>query len=72
MSRIGKAPIQLPANVSVEVSKGNLVTVKGANSTLTQQVHPDIKVNVEDGLITSCALQNNHVTGPCMVYIALS
>ncbi len=52
MSRIGKAPIQLPANVSVEVSKGNLVTVKGANSTLTQQVHPDIKVNVEDGLIT--------------------
>jgi large subunit ribosomal protein L6 len=52
MSRIGKAPIQLPAGVSIDVSKGNLVTVKGAKGTLTQQVDPDIKLNVEDGVLS--------------------
>jgi large subunit ribosomal protein L6 len=52
MSRIGKAPIQLPEGVSIDVSKGNLVTVKGAKGTLTQQVDPDIKLNIEDGVLT--------------------
>lgn len=51
MSRIGKAPIALPAKVEVEVSKGNLVTVKGPKGTLTQQVDMDINVAVEDGKI---------------------
>jgi large subunit ribosomal protein L6 len=51
MSRIGKAPIALPAKVEVEVSKGNLVTVKGPKGTLTQQVDMDIAVAVEDGTI---------------------
>jgi len=52
MSRIGKAPIQLPAGVSIDITKGNLVTVKGAKGTLTQQVAPDIKLNVEDGVLS--------------------
>ncbi|MBK7096486.1 MAG: 50S ribosomal protein L6 [Saprospiraceae bacterium] len=52
MSRIGKAPIQLPDGVSIDVTKGNLVTVKGAKGTLTQQVDPDIKLNIEDGVLT--------------------
>jgi large subunit ribosomal protein L6 len=52
MSRIGKAPIQLPEGVSIDVSKGNLVTVKGGKGTLTQQVDPDIKLNIEDGVLT--------------------
>jgi large subunit ribosomal protein L6 len=49
MSRIGKKPITLPANVSVSVASGNLVTVKGPKGTLSQQVDPDIKVDVNDG-----------------------
>ena len=51
MSRIGKMPIALPAKVELQVSKSNLVTVKGPKGTLTQQVDPDITVAVEDGQI---------------------
>lgn len=56
MSRIGKAPIEIPAGVTVTVSPENLVTVKGPKGTLTQQVNTDLTVSVEDGHI--------HVTRP--------
>ncbi len=51
MSRIGKAPIELPQGVAINVSKGNLVTVKGPKGELVQPVHPDISIGVEDGEI---------------------
>ena len=51
MSRIGKSPIALPSGVEVEISKGNLVTVKGPKGTLKQQVDMDISVAVADGII---------------------
>lgn len=47
MSRIGKAPIALPAGVTVQV-KENIVTVKGPKGELSQEVNPDITVKVED------------------------
>ena len=49
MSRIGKAPITIPAGVTITVTDKNLVTVKGPKGELTQQVNPDIKVSQEDG-----------------------
>ncbi|MCM1450818.1 MAG: 50S ribosomal protein L6 [Clostridium sp.] len=49
MSRIGKAPIAIPAGVEVTVSADNVVTVKGNKKTLQQAVNPDITVKVEDG-----------------------
>ena len=49
MSRIGKAPIEIPAGVTVTVDKDNVVTVKGPKGTLSQKVNPDLKVSVEDG-----------------------
>lgn len=49
MSRIGKAPISLPAGVEISVSKGNLVTVKGPKGTLEQQIDADLTLKVEDG-----------------------
>lgn len=49
MSRIGKALIKLPEKVEIEVSKGNLVTVKGPKGTLSEQIDPDLSVNIEDG-----------------------
>jgi large subunit ribosomal protein L6 len=52
MSRIGKMPIALPAKVELEVSKSNLVTVKGPKGTLKQQVDADITVAVENGQIS--------------------
>ncbi|CAN5611285.1 50S ribosomal protein L6 [soil metagenome] len=48
MSRIGKKPIDLPNNVTIEVAKDNLISVKGPKGTLTQAVDPDIKISVED------------------------
>ncbi|MDE6535481.1 MAG: 50S ribosomal protein L6 [Muribaculaceae bacterium] len=48
MSRIGKAPIALPAGVSVNVN-GNVVTVKGPKGELSETINPDLTVKVEDG-----------------------
>ena len=48
MSRIGKAPIAIPAGVTVEV-KDHVVTVKGKNGSLEQRINPDINVEVKDG-----------------------
>ncbi len=51
MSRIGKAPISLPQGVEINVSKGNLVSVKGPKGELSQQIDPDLTVEVENGEI---------------------
>ena len=40
MSRIGKAPIEIPAGVTVTLDAQNVVTVKGPKGTLTQKVNP--------------------------------
>lgn len=49
MSRIGKAPIAIPAGVTVTVDdKTNVVTVKGKRGELKQAVNPDLHVKVED------------------------
>ena len=36
MSRIGRMPIAIPANVTVTIADGNVVTVKGPLGTLTE------------------------------------
>ncbi|MBO3700078.1 50S ribosomal protein L6 [Roseivirga sp. E12] len=51
MSRIGNQPINLPAGVTVEVSAENVVTVKGPKGELTQEVNPEIKVSVNEGVV---------------------
>ncbi len=51
MSRIGNEPIDLPAGVTIDISKGNLVTVKGSKGELQQQIDPDMQIEVEDGVI---------------------
>ena len=38
MSRVGKAPITVPAKVTVTVDKGNLVKVAGPKGALSQQL----------------------------------
>lgn len=51
MSRIGKLPVNLPANVSVEVLPGNVLKVKGPLGEMSQKVDSDIKVTIEDNQI---------------------
>ena len=56
MSRIGRAPIAIPAGVEVKVDERNRITVKGPKGTLERDLVPQIKVEVEAGTI--------HVTRP--------
>lgn len=51
MSRIGKAPIAIPAGVTVTVS-GDVVTVKGPKGELSQKINPELQITVEDGHLT--------------------
>jgi large subunit ribosomal protein L6 len=52
MSRIGKLPIEVPAGVTINVSKENIVTVKGPLGTLTQKVDSDIEISLEKNVAT--------------------
>ncbi len=52
MSRIGKMPITVPAGVDVNITPDNVVTVKGPKGTLTQQMHADMSIKLEAGVIT--------------------
>jgi len=52
MSRIGNQPINLPDGVTVSVSAENVVTVTGAKGELSQEVNPEIKVSVNEGVIS--------------------
>ena len=51
MSRIGILPIDIPAGVTIEVDKENLVTVKGPKGEIAQQVDKNITVKVEDNQV---------------------
>lgn len=52
MSRIGKAPVNVPIGVQITISEKNLLTVKGPKGTLVQQIDPDMTVKQEDGVLT--------------------
>ncbi len=85
MSRIGLAPISIPSGVTIDVSKGNMVTVKGPKGELKQQVDPDLSVSIEDGTLSVArptdskrhksmhglyrSLMNNMVTGVTEGYV---
>ena len=50
MSRIGRKPINIPAGVDIKVDN-SVITVKGPKGTLTQKIHPNMTVNVADGIV---------------------
>lgn len=78
MSRVGKAPIQLPKGVSIDIS-GSTVAVKGPKGELSRTLHPEMAIAIEDGVLSvsrptdsrqhrslhglTRALLNNMVTG---------
>ena len=51
MSRIGRTPITVPAGVEVKVDEHNHITVKGPKGTLERTLVPQIKVDVDAGVI---------------------
>ena len=56
MSRIGRATITIPAGAEVKAEGNNHITVKGPKGTLERTLVPQIKVEVDAGVI--------HVTRP--------
>ena len=60
MSRIGRSPITVPAKVTVEVDQGNLVKVTGPKGTLTQQISPDLTIELNKVLFVLEAMKMQH------------
>jgi large subunit ribosomal protein L6 len=52
MSRIGNLPIEIPQGVTVDVASDNTLTVKGPVGELKQKIDPDIKVKMDNGIIS--------------------
>ncbi len=51
MSRIGRMPVSIPAGVTVDVKGDNVIHVKGPKGELTQQMHKDMLIAVEEGAV---------------------
>ena len=52
MSRIGRAPIAVPAGVEIKIEDHNVVTVKGPKGTLTQQFNANMALTMDNGVLT--------------------
>ena len=50
MARIANAPVTVPSGVTVSF-EGQQVTVKGGNGELTHQIHEDVSVSQDDGVV---------------------
>ena len=51
MSRIGRKPIDVPSGVDITI-RPELVTVKGPKGELSERIHRDITVSVDDAIVT--------------------
>jgi large subunit ribosomal protein L6 len=52
MSRIGRMPVAIPANVEIKIAPDNTVSVKGPNGVLTRTLHKDMILAIDGGAIT--------------------
>lgn len=83
VSRIGKMPVPVPAEVEVSV-EGSTVMVKGPKGAMTREFHPEMIISLDDGALIvkrpnderffralhglTRALINNMVTGVTVGY----
>lgn len=51
MSRIGNKPITVPDSVEVKI-EGQKITVKGPKGTLEKEIHPNMKIELNDKVVT--------------------
>ncbi|MFD2216905.1 MULTISPECIES: 50S ribosomal protein L6 [Bacillaceae] len=52
MSRIGKKLLEIPAGVTINIADDNTVTVKGPKGELTRTFNIDMKIAIEDNVLT--------------------
>jgi large subunit ribosomal protein L6 len=50
MSRIGKQPVVVPDGVTIAMD-GRDLSITGPRGTLTQRIHPNVTIDVEDGAL---------------------
>jgi len=60
MSRIAKAPVNVPTGVEV-VLQGQDITVKKNKATLTHKIHGDVEVKLEDNALTFSARKSGAI-----------
>jgi len=48
VSRIGKLPVPIPENVTVDLQENNYMVVKGPKGQLERQLHPKINIEVKE------------------------
>ena len=51
MSRIGKKPVPVPKDVTVQIT-GNSITVKGPKGELSRSIHPTMTLAMDNGHVT--------------------
>ncbi len=61
MSRVGKAPIELPSGVEVTVDD-DVVSVKGPKGDLSETLDPRISTSVDDGVVTLTRVDDERET----------
>ncbi len=49
MSRVGRMPIAIPAEVTVDIAENNHVTVKGPKGTLEKTLPAEMEISMEEG-----------------------
>ena len=52
MSRIGRLPIEIPADVTVTAGNENVITVKGKKGELKRKFEKQVKIDIEGNVIT--------------------
>ena len=57
MSRIGKKVIAIPKGVDVKIA-GEVLEVKGPKGTLRERVHPAVKIELKDGVLTCVKIRD--------------
>jgi len=61
MSRVGKAPIIIPANVQVTIDGNKLITVKGPKGELKLALLKEVLVSVNENTITVDVVEKENV-----------
>lgn len=51
MSRIGKAIIEIPEGVEINISEDNIVSVKGKLGELSEKIYADLEVSITEGVL---------------------
>ena len=72
MSRIGRAPIAVPAGVTVTIADGNVVTVKGPLGELKQTFSANLTIAKEGEAKTTFTDMNSENSGIIFDYIFVS